>query len=103
MTAQWRHCRRTDGHPMYEEFPQMASSTQRDNFQFTSLGRSFVSADPERQREVIGYVRGGSIGTAPPTAAASERAARTARVGWMRVQPDVDSSTFEGSSSRRSR
>jgi hypothetical protein len=81
----------------------MAFSTQRDNFEFRSLGRSFVSADPERQREVVGYVRAGSISTTPPSAAAAERMARTARVDWMRVAPDRDASTYEGSSSRRSR
>lgn len=66
-------------------------------------GRSFASADPERTREVVGYVRTGPIETAPPSRAASERAARIARLDWMRVQPDRDQSTFEGSSSRRGR
>lgn len=66
-------------------------------------GRSFAFADPERAREVVGYVHGGPIETAPPSRAAADRAARTARLDWMRVQPDRDLSNFEGSSSRRSR
>ena len=68
----------------------------------SSSGRGFASVDPERQREVAGYVRSGPILTAQPTRTAGDRAARTARSDWMRVQPERDAS-FEGSSSRRSR
>ena len=65
-------------------------------------GRDFASADPERQREVAGYVSG-SIETAPASRATTERAARKARLDWMRVQPERDLNNFEGSSSRRGR
>lgn len=80
----------------------MASINQRSGQTVCTAGRGFSSADPERQREVVGFVRS-SIETAPPSRAAAERAARTTRLDWMRVQADRDSATFEGSSSRRSR
>ena len=63
-------------------------------------GRDFASADPERQREVVGYyaVRG-AIETTP-----APRIRGTAtRTDWVRVQPDRESTNFEGSSSRHGR
>lgn len=78
----------------------MASIDQRSGQPVWSAGRSFISSDPERQREVVGYVRD-TIQTAPRSGA--ERAIRSTRLDWMRVQADRDSATFEGSSSRRSR
>ena len=80
----------------------MASIHQRSGQPVWSAGRSVVCSDPERQREVVGYVRE-SITTAPASRSAPERLARTTRLDWMRVQADRDSATFEGSSSRRSR
>ena len=66
-------------------------------------GRSFASMDPERQREVVGYVRPGPIATAPASRSAfPERGTRATRMDWLRVQPDRETG-FEGSSSRRSR
>ena len=62
-------------------------------------GRGFASNDPERQREVVGYVRGGAIETTP----SPKVAVRPGRLDWMRVQPERDGTNFEGSSSRRSR
>lgn len=61
-------------------------------------GRSFASSDPERQGEVPGYVH------RPGREASSAARASAARPGppaWTRLQPDVDSSGYEGSSSRR--
>jgi len=61
-------------------------------------GRGFASSDPERQVEVPGYVR------RPGRNAASARRAAAAKpdlLAWTRLQPDVDSSGYEGSSSRR--
>jgi hypothetical protein len=58
-----------------------------------SIGRGFACMDPERQREIVGYVR-----TSPPAAPA-----RPAQRDWMRVQPERDATVSEGSSSRRSR
>jgi hypothetical protein len=81
----------------------MASSPQGSNAPVRTLGRGFASMDPERQREVVGYVRPAAIETAPPVRAASARTAKPARLDWMRVQPDRESSNFEGSSSRHSR
>jgi hypothetical protein len=80
----------------------MASNNPGDGLT-SRTGRGFAVADPERQREVVGYVRTGPITTAPQSRTAAERVARTARVDWMRIQPDPDTSTFEGSSSRRGR
>ena len=64
-------------------------------------GRAFASMDPERQREVAGYVRSGPIETAPASRGTAPRNARSARVDWLRVQSERDN--FEGGSSRRSR
>lgn len=80
----------------------MASINQRSGQPVWSAGRGFSSADPERQREVVGYIRS-SIETAPASRSTAERAVRTGRLDWLRVQADRDSATFEGSSSRRSR
>ncbi len=79
----------------------MASINQRSGQPVWSAGRSFVCSDPERQREVVGYVRD-TIQVAPASRSGAERAARPTRLDWMRVQSDRDA-TFEGSSSRRSR
>ena len=64
-----------------------------------SCGRGFNSADPERQGEVVGYVRNSPIETAPSQRPAS----RGSRLDWLRVQPDRETANFEGSSSRRGR
>lgn len=64
-----------------------------------TCGRGFTSADPERQREVVGYVRNSAI----ETTTRQRPASRGSRVDWLRVQPDRETGTFEGSSSRRSR
>jgi hypothetical protein len=80
----------------------MASSPLGSNAPIQTLGRGFASMDPERQREVVGYVRPSAFESAPQ-GRSSDRAAKTTRTDWMRVQPDRDSSNFEGSSSRRSR
>jgi hypothetical protein len=61
-----------------------------------SIGRGFACMDPERQREIVGYVR-----TSPP--AGSPRVVRPTTTHWIRVQPDRDLTGTEGSSSRRSR
>ena len=78
----------------------MASSNQGSGRVWTS-GRSFAAMDPERQREVVVAIGGG------PLEAEARRGGslrnRHARGDWMRVQPDRDSSSFEGSSSRRGR
>ncbi len=75
----------------------MPATRPRDDRDPWSCGRGFAACDPERQREVIGYVRSGPIETAPP------RATRSTRLDWLRVQPERDSASFEGSSSRRGR
>jgi hypothetical protein len=80
----------------------MASSTQGTGQPQWSSGRGFASMDPERQREVVGFVRSGPIATSQPARAAAERTVRAQRLDWMRVQADRDA-TFEGSSSRRGR
>lgn len=73
----------------------MASSKQDSSHQPWAPGRGFTSADPERQREVIGYV---------PRAAVEATAPRSLpRRDWMQALPERDGSNFEGSSSRRSR
>jgi hypothetical protein len=77
----------------------MAVSNAGKTHQHWTGGRGFASNDPERQREVVGYVRSGAIEMAP----ASRPAVRSSRLDWMRVQPERDGANFEGSSSRRSR
>jgi hypothetical protein len=79
----------------------MASSNQATGRQYWNLGRGFASADPERQGEVIGFVRSRGIETSAPARQAGKPAAQPARRDWMRVQADYESSNFEGSSSRR--
>ena len=74
----------------------MPSSNMANGRQYWSTGRGFTSSDPERQVEVIGYVRT-AVGTGP----ARPAAAKPVRNNWARIQPDVESSSFEGSSSRR--
>jgi hypothetical protein len=55
--------------------------------------------DPERQCEVVGYVR--SIDVVPATRNVAERAARTSRLDWARVQVDREVANFEGGSNHR--
>ena len=81
----------------------MAFGNQSDVHPAWGVGRGFASVDPERQREVIGYVRPGGIETRAPTRPAPDRGVRSGRIGWIRVQPEQDGGNFEGSSSRRSR
>lgn len=77
----------------------MASTDARNQERWAG-GRAFASPDPERQREVTGYVRSGPIATVPTqTFGVSTRASQ----GWTRMQWDRDSASFEGSSSRRGR
>jgi hypothetical protein len=64
-----------------------------------SFGRGFASKDPERQREVVGYVRPAPI----ETTTSARPTVRSPRLDWMRVQPERDNGSFEGSSSRRGR
>jgi len=80
----------------------MASSNQGTGLPHWSSGRCRGSMDPERQGEVVGYVVRGPIQSAPTPRTPSGRG-RTKRTDWMCVQPDPDSSNFEGSSSRRGR
>lgn len=77
--------------------PSSIPATERPPF---SLGRCFASMDPERQREVVGYVGSTPIATAALPRAVPDRLARAARPDWMCVPPEGDSG-FEGSSSRR--
>jgi hypothetical protein len=79
----------------------MPISNQDNIRQHWTTGRGFASKDPERQGEVVGYVR--SIETSAPLFSAVPRAPRATRSDWTRVQPDRDTSNFEGSSSRRGR
>ena len=76
----------------------MASSNPGGDREERTCGRGFASIDPERQREVVGYVRSVSIETTP---AQRFGAPRSSRFDWTRVQPERDN--FEGSSSRRGR
>ena len=93
---------RFGGRTTYEEI-RMASSPLGSNAPIRTLGRGFASMDPERQREVVGYVRPVDTGTAAPARPAEQRSTKTTRMDWLRVQPDRESSNFEGSSSRHSR
>ena len=78
----------------------MASSNPgRDRIEQV-YGRGFASKDPERQREVVGYVRNVVIETTP---AQRFGAPPSSRFDWNRVQPERDSGNFEGSSSRTGR
>ena len=78
----------------------MPSSNPRGDRGLWSCGRGFESIDPERQREVVGFVRSGPINTVPAQRA---RGTPPSRFDWMRMQPERDSPTYEGSSSRRGR
>jgi hypothetical protein len=81
---------------VHEQEIGMAVSDQGNRIRTGSTGRGFACMDPERQREIVGYVR-----TTPSRTPL--RAAKPASMNWMRVQPDVDAGFDEGSSSRRSR
>jgi hypothetical protein len=74
----------------------MAGNDQVNRIRTGSTGRGFACMDPERQGEIVGYVRTLPQKTPP-------RPVRTTGMDWMRVQPDRDASFDEGSSSRRSR
>jgi hypothetical protein len=87
----WRATRRHENEDL-----RMASSNPTPYRQPCSLGRSFAPLDPERQREVIGYVRGGPIETVQQARGLATPVGK--RAEWVRVQPDRD---FEGSSSGR--
>jgi hypothetical protein len=87
------------GRTTFEE-SRMSSSNQGISRQPWISGRGFAAMDPERQGEVVGFVRPGPIETSPVSRGVPERAARSSRLDWTRVQPDRD---FEGSSSRRGR
>ncbi|HET8748487.1 MAG TPA: hypothetical protein VFM98_23030 [Ramlibacter sp.] len=76
----------------------MPSSNHVVGRPYWSSGRGFTSSDPERQREVVGYVRKPGRDDAAPARAS---AAKSDPLAWTRLQPDVDSSGYEGSSSRR--
>lgn len=76
----------------------MAASTQVNQW---SSGRCFASMDPERQCEVVGYVR--PIDVAPAPRSVSERPVRSSRLDWARMQVDRERSTVEGGIHRRSR
>ena len=78
----------------------MPSSNQATGRPYWSSGRGFASRDPERQGEVLGYVHNTAIETTASARPTAPKAAPPQR-GWTRVQPDVDSSGFEGSSSGR--
>jgi len=65
-----------------------------------NCGRGFASMDPERQREVVGYVRTVVIET---TTVQRTVPSRATRLDWMRAPSERDGANFEGSSSRRSR
>jgi hypothetical protein len=80
----------------HEQEIGMAANDQGNLSRTGSTGRGFACMDPERQGEIVGYVR-----TAP--AKAPLRPARPATMDWMRAQPERDAGYFEGSSSRRSR
>jgi hypothetical protein len=73
----------------------MAGNDQGNRIRTGTIGRGFACMDPERQGEIVGYVRTLPQRSAPPV--------RTAGMDWMRVQPERDASFDEGSSSRRSR
>jgi hypothetical protein len=65
--------------------------------QHWSAGRGFTSLDPERQGEVLGQVRRCAVDSPSPSRQPLVKPAPA----WTRVLPDVDSSSYEGSSSRR--
>jgi hypothetical protein len=76
------------------------SSNQIAGRPYWSSGRGFASRDPERQGEVLGYVRPAAIETTAPAKAVAPAKPAASR-HWTRIQPDVESSGFEGSSSGR--
>jgi hypothetical protein len=75
----------------------MPSSNQATGRPYWNSGRAFASMDPERQGEVLGYVRNNAVQASP----ARQPVAKSEWLGWTRIQPDVESSGFEGSSSGR--
>ena len=79
----------------------MPSSHSTASRPYWSSGSGFASMDPERQGEVLGYVRGTPIATTAPARQPAAKPAAPASRAWTRVQPDVESTGFEGSSSGR--
>lgn len=63
-------------------------------------GRGFASLDPERQREVVGYVRRAPIETVAPARARQSAVKPAPGRGWARLTADPEGQ-FEGSSSGR--
>ena len=74
----------------------MPSSNQAAGPSHWSPGRGFVSLDPERQGEVLGHVRRSASEASIPSRKPTVKPAQP----WTLVQPDVDPSSYEGSSSR---
>jgi hypothetical protein len=81
----------------------MPSTPQANARPYWNSGRAFASLDPERQGEVIGYVHSTPADTAAAARAGIRPATPTPTPSrhWTRVQPDVESGSFEGSSSGR--
>jgi hypothetical protein len=79
----------------------MPSSHSTASRPYWSSGRGFASLDPERQGEVLGYVRPTTPNAPAPTRQPAAKPAAPASRHWTRVQPDVESTGFEGSSSGR--
>jgi hypothetical protein len=78
---------------------RMAPTSPATAHQHWSSGRGYACTDPERQVEVLGYVRKAPIQTTPARSVAPA-APKAARKDWLRVQPDLEGG-YEGSSSRR--
>lgn len=74
----------------------MAGNDDIKRIRTGSTGRGFACMDPERQGEMVGYVR-----TTP--AKWPQQPQRATGMDWTQVRPDRDTGIYEGSSSRRSR
>lgn len=74
----------------------MPSSKQAAGRPHWTSGRGFVSLDPERQGEVLGQARRAASERAEPSRQPMVKPAQA----WTLVRPDVDPSSYEGSSSR---
>jgi hypothetical protein len=75
----------------------MASNDHTFRTRAGSIGRGFASMDPERQREIITESYRGSALRVPV------RPTRPFQTDWMRAQPERETSTHEGGSSRHNR